>query len=217
MGTKRTLGMLAALALATAAYGQTQPTPQQTPPDSQVNPSTNPGQSSNPSAQPGEQRPSGASSPHQREVTSEPATESPPQMSSGPSAAASPHQKSVTRLATANGVASGMAVQTESGQPLGFVVDVLPGSTGTQESGYVVIAGSGGAATPVPYAAASSMLKDGKIVIDHARFQSAPKVQQNQIEDSSGWKKQADKYWGQSGSHSMEGSEESDQKGETPK
>jgi hypothetical protein len=92
-----------------------------------------------------------------------------------------------------------MAVQSESGHPLGFVVDVVPGSSGTQDGGYVVIAGvSGGGATPVPYSTATSMVQEGKLVIDRARLDHAPKVQQNKIEDQASWREKTDHYWSES-------------------
>jgi hypothetical protein len=213
MGRSRDFSTLAAaLVLAGTAYAQTQPPPDQpTPPPadqstpSQVNPghdnptgpAPNPTQEESPVT-----RPEAASSPHQRDVTQQPGNEAEPQTNPNPGAQATPHQKGVTRMAEAGGVSSGMAVQSESGHPLGFVVDVLPGSSGTQESGYVVIAGAaGGGATPVPYSAASSMVQEGKLVIDQTRFTHAPKVQQNQIEDPATWKSKADSYWGESGTH----------------
>jgi hypothetical protein len=215
MGTIRSLSMLAALTLATAAYAQTAPQPSAEPQPAQTNPPSQ-DQSSYPDRS-GAQNPNAASSPHQRDVTSQPGNESQPQQNPNPSAASSPHQKSVTRLAEAN-IASGMAVQSETGSRLGFVSHVVPGSNGAQEGGYVVIAGAGGTATPVPYGAASSMIKDGKIVIDRTRFEGAPKVKQSRIDSSTGWKKKADSYWGESGSQTGHmGNEEhmrSDQPGE---
>jgi hypothetical protein len=48
------------------------------------------------------------------------------------------------------------------------------------------------------------MVQNGRLVVDHARFESAPKVQQSQIEDASGgsWKAKTDSYWGGGGSTS---------------
>jgi len=222
MGRSREISTLAAaliLAGAATAYAQTQPPSSEQPaaapagqtPD-QANPPQNP---TGPAANPVEEEspthhPSAASSPHQRDVTQQPGNEAEPQTNPNPGAQATPHQKAVTRVAEAGGVSSGMAVQSEAGHPLGFVVDVVPGSSGTQESGYVVIAGAaGGGATPVPYSAASSMIQDGKLVIDKSRFEHAPKVQQNQIEDQATWKPKADSYWGESGMHTGHmGSEE---------
>lgn len=104
-----------------------------------------------------------------------------------------------THLAAARtGVSAGMAVQSESGVPLGFVVDVVPSEQGTQERGYVVIAGGHDGTTPVPYGAAQSMVQEGKLVIGQDRFRQAPKVQQSQLEDPAqapAWKQKADSYW----------------------
>ena len=193
MGTLRYFSMLAALGLTGAAHAQTQAAPDQ------------PGTQSNAPASPGSQdtSPGSASSPHQREVTSQQAEESPPNENPDPSAASSPHQQNSMRMAEAGGAAArsvqpGMTVQAPSGESLGTVVDLVPGPTGSTESGYVVIASSGGSATPVPYAAASSMIQNGKIVVERTRLESAPKVQQSQLEDrtSKSWQSKADKYWG---------------------
>jgi len=139
---------------------------------------------------------SGQSPVEAAQVESEPDAQTPPhEMSSGP--------RGPTHLAAAGpGISTGMPVQTESGSPLGFVVDVLPGSAGTEESGYVVIVGGSDSTTPVPYGAATSMVKNGSVVIDHARFAGAPKVKQSQIEDTAAtaWKAKADTYWGEGGS-----------------
>lgn len=138
-----------------------------------------------------------------------PPADSSPGVSSG--SEAGQHPRGPQHLAAAGpGVAAGMPVQTESGSPLGFVVDVLPGAGGSEESGYVVIVGGSDATTPVPYGAARSMVRDGSVVIDHARFASAPKVKQSQIEDPSatGWKAKADHFWGDGSAHASGPSEE---------
>ena len=50
----------------------------------------------------------------------------------------------------------------------------------------------------VPYSAVSSMMHNGAIVMDQARLQGAPKVQQSQLRDPSSmdWQNQANQYWG---------------------
>lgn len=198
MATIRDFTLLAALALGGAAYAQAPASQQTTPPTTppgQENPTLSHGYSSSSMAPDQEMSPNAAAGEHQREVTPQPGTESPMQTNPNPSAASTPHPQEGTRLAEA-GVASGMAVQSESGRPLGFVVDVLPGAGGAQENGYVVIAGSsGGGATPVPYSTASSMVRNGKLVIDRRQFEHAPRVQQNQLEDQSAWKDRTDSYW----------------------
>ncbi len=47
--------------------------------------------------------------------------------------------------------------------------------------------------------AAECRLRDDVIVMDKARLQNAPKVQQDQVEDGSSkaWQKKADSYWSQ--------------------
>ena len=199
MGKLRYFSMLAALGLAGAAHAQTQAAPDQ--PGTQSNAPASPSSQSSPGSQ--DTGPGSASSPHQRDVTSQQAEESPPNENPDPSAASSPHQQNSMRMAEAGGAAArsvqpGMTVQAPSGESLGTVVDLVPGPTGSTESGYVVIASSGGSATPVPYAAASSMIQNGKIVVERTRLESAPKVQQRQLEDrsSKSWQSKADKYWG---------------------
>lgn len=136
----------------------------------------------------------------------------PDSSSSGDSAQPVPHHVPRHLAAAGPGVSAGMPVQSETGSPLGFVVDVLPGAGGTEESGWVVIVGGSEATTPVPYGAARSMVQNGAVVIDHARFASAPKVKQSQIEDTAkaGWKAQANSYWGSSGSAHSSGPQSQD-------
>jgi hypothetical protein len=221
MVTFRTFGILAALSLAGTAYAQTQTTPdqsneqnypssQQTSPSAQQNyPSTE--RNATPATTPGQEDtgPAAASSRHQRDVTKKNAEEAPTNANPNPTGAASPHQEESTRMAeagrmgTGGMVSSGMQVQSKSGESLGTVVDVVPSSAGRM--GYVVVAGSGGSATPLPYSTASSMVQNGRIVVDKSKFQGAPKVQQSQMEDktSTAWQKKADSYWG--GQHGTTG------------
>jgi hypothetical protein len=109
-----------------------------------------------------------------------------------------------------------MTVQTPAGNPLGKVAAVVP-STSSSGS-YVVIATSTGSATAVPYSTASAMVKDNVLVMDKARLQNAPKVQQDQIEDGSSkaWQDKADKYWSKQGS-SPDTSQSPDQAGGPPR
>jgi hypothetical protein len=99
-------------------------------------------------------------------------------------------------------VSSGMDVQTQSGEPLGTVIEIVPGSTGDAQ--YVVIATSGGGATPVPYSTASSMVHNNKLVMDKSRLAKAPKVQQGEDRSSKSWQKKADSYWGKQSSMSSD-------------
>jgi hypothetical protein len=200
MTTFRVLSLLAALGLAITASAQSQ-----SPPDSTGTSTNTPSQGTTPSeGTPGQDvNPGAASSPHQRDVTSQGAAEAPTTDNPNPTGASSKHQRESTRMAEAGhaAVGTGMTVQTQTGQSLGTVVDVVPGRNGDTQSGYVVIAGSGGSATPVPYAAASAMVQNGSIVMDRSRFENAPKVPQSQLEDrsSKSWQSKADTYWGGKG------------------
>jgi Tfp pilus assembly protein FimT len=187
--TVRALSLAAALGVAgTAAVAQTSPEPA----SAQANSSSENTQSSTPAQQ--ATSPSSASSPHQRDVTSQQVPEATPNENADPNGASSPHQ----HLATADSgavVSSGMMVQDRSGQSLGSVGNVIPAKSGHR--GYVMVNGTDGSATPVPYSIASSMAKNGMIVLDRATFEGAPKVQQNELEHPAGtaWQNKADRYW----------------------
>jgi hypothetical protein len=98
-------------------------------------------------------------------------------------------------VASPGNIDSGMRVKSPSGDVLGTVASIIPANS--HSGGYVVIAGPEGAATPVPYGTASSMVRRDAIVLDKARFVNAPKVQQYQTEDgsSAAWEQKADSYW----------------------
>jgi hypothetical protein len=166
MNTLRNFTVLAALSLAGAAYAQTQATP-----DPQTGPPL-PSQSSRGAPASDDSTRSAASSPHQRDATSQSTQESTPDANPDPSSAATPHQRGATRMAAAGTISSGMEVKTPSGDSLGTVAAIIPGvSSG---SGYVVIASPPGSATAVPYATASAMVRNDALVMD---------------------KKKADNYW----------------------
>ena len=101
-------------------------------------------------------------------------------------------------VATAVGgnVEHGMVVKSPAGDILGTVASIVPGKS-DKSDGYVVVAGSGGAATPLPYSEASARVKHDALVVDKSRFLNAPKVQQYQSEDGSStvWEQKADQYW----------------------
>ena len=61
----------------------------------------------------------------------------------------------------------------------------------------MVIASSNGVATPLPYSAANAMVQNETMVVNKARFEQAPKVQQYQGEDvtRATWERKADSYW----------------------
>lgn len=195
MKTARLLSVLAASSLAGIAYGQTQTAPA-TSPSSQSNtpPATAPAPGYNTS------NPSSASSPHQRAVTGMRAHEAPPNANPGPAAAATPHQDQSLRMAESGpGGASwsNMPVETSSGQSLGSVSSVVPGLNGHKSSGFVVVSGSNGMSVPVPYRTAHSMVRDGKLILSQSRFEHAPKVTQEDLQNNADhtWRMKADQYW----------------------
>lgn len=114
-----------------------------------------------------------------------------------------------TRMATAGNVSAGMPVQSTSGEPLGAVRDVVPRASGLP--GYVVITLPKGGKTAVPYATAVSTMHNGTIVLDRARLEGAPRVQDSQLRNHSdqSWQKQADQYWSRRGAAPEGGQNES--------
>jgi len=92
---------------------------------------------------------------------------------------------------------SNMPVESASGQSLGSVSHVVPGLNGKRSAGYVVVSGSNGESVPVPYKTAHSMVRDGKLVLSQSRFEHAPKVTQDDLQNSSdhSWRVKADRYW----------------------
>jgi len=87
-----------------------------------------------------------------------------------------------------------MMVDDRSGQTLGTVADVVPAKSAHR---YVVVSGSVGRTTPVPYDVASSMMAAGKIVLDRTAFEQAPKISQSELSRgaSASWRKKVDRYW----------------------
>ena len=213
MNTARLLSILAASGLAGIAYAQTQPAPASSPstqsPAAQSNtapPAAAPAPGYNTSS------PSSASSPHQRAVTGMHAHEAQPNENAGPTAAATPHQSQSLRMAEAGAGGgaqswSNMLVESSSGQSLGSVATVVPGLNGKKTSGYVVVSGSNGMSIPVPYRTASSMVRDGKLVLSQSRLEHAPKVTQEDMQNSAdhAWRTKADHYWmGKGHGHHMQ-------------
>ena len=90
-----------------------------------------------------------------------------------------------------------MPVETSSGQSLGSVSNVVPGLNGKESSGYVLVSGANGMSVPVPYGTATSMVRGGKLVLNSAHFEHAPKVTQEELQNSSdhAWRAKADRYW----------------------
>jgi hypothetical protein len=99
------------------------------------------------------------------------------------------------RMAAAGGITSGMDVQSHQGQQVGTVIRVVNDSSG--KPAYVVISDQSGSDTAVPYRAAKHMVRGGKILVDAKRLQSAPKVPESQLQDTSNtdWQGKADSYW----------------------
>jgi hypothetical protein len=180
----RMLTVLAASSLAAIAYAQTQPAP-----------------STQPNAAPGYN----TAKPHQSQITTAQGNEAAsPSGRSAPGSALNTGQ-SQTRSGSLRTAASGstgrswshMAVESSSGQSLGSVSRVVPGLNGKTSSGYVVVSGSNGESVPVPYGTATSMVRDGKLILSQSRLEQAPKVTQDDLrtKSSHAWRGKADHYW----------------------
>lgn len=185
MITARLIVVLAASSLAGIAYAQTQPAP-----------------SNQPGAAPGYN----TSKPHQRQMTtvgSRKNEQASPGARPAPGSAMStaPNQgQSAMRTAEAGAGGhswSNMPVESPSGQSLGSVSQVVPGLNGRQSSGYVVVSGADNMSVPVPYRMASSMVRDGKLVLSQSRLEHAPKIAPEDMQDTSNhsWRAKADQYW----------------------
>jgi hypothetical protein len=88
----------------------------------------------------------------------------------------------------------GAAVVSSADAPLGEVVDVV--FDARNQPSFVVIE-SQGKAVAVPYAAANSMKKADKIVIEQSRLQGAPKLEEGAWRDpaSKRWQQESTRYW----------------------
>jgi hypothetical protein len=104
-----------------------------------------------------------------------------------------------TRMAVAGKVSAGMPVQSTSGEPLGAVRDIVPQASGSP--GYVVITLPKGGKTAVPYTTAVATMRNGTFVLDRARLEGAPRVQDSQLQNhvDQSWRKQANQYWNRHG------------------
>jgi len=172
MNRQIAFAIAAALALAGTAYAQTQAVPSQAAPGGlgTSTPGTVNPQASDPS-------------------TTTPSTVS-PSARSALSAAAGP-----TRMAAASNVSAGMPVQTLSGEQLGTVRDVVPNAHG--DPAYVLITKPKGGKTAIPYTTVNAMTRNGAIVLDRARLEGAPRIQDSQLQNPADtrWQKQVDQYW----------------------
>jgi len=183
-----------------AAYAQTEPPP---------NPS-NSGQTPDDSTSP-----SSASSPHQRAVTGETGVqEATPSNGSNPANASSPHQNQsnsenpdprdegrerdarATTDRGMNGVTAGTRVRSPSGEAIGTVRDFVPDSRNGRAD-YVLIDTASGRRTAVPYQVLGTAVHNGEVVLDRSRLESAPVVNERELQDPSNtnWRKRADQYW----------------------
>jgi hypothetical protein len=186
MISARLIAVLAASSLAGIASAQTQPAP-----------------SNQPGAAPGYN----TSKPHQRQMTTVESKENgtaSPNARAAPGAAlnpgASPSQSGALRTAEAGAGGhswTNMPVESSSGQSLGSVSHVVPGLNGKQSSGYVVVSGADNMSMPVPYRTASSMVRDGKLVLSPSRLEHAPKIAPEDMQNSAdhSWRVKADQYW----------------------
>lgn len=181
MITARLLTVLAASSLAAIAYAQTQPAP-----------------STQPNAAPGYNQ----AKPHQRDMTTVEGNEAAsPKGRSAPGSALNTGQTrtqaDTLRTASAGRTWSNMPVESSAGQSLGSVSKVIPGLNGSDSSGYVVVSGTNGKSVAVPYQTAHSMVRNGKLVLSQSRFEHAPKVTPEDLQNSSdrAWRAKADRYW----------------------
>jgi len=104
---------------------------------------------------------------------------------------------------------SNMAVESAPGQSLGTVSKVVPGVNGRESSGCVIVSGASGESVAVPYRTAHSLMRDGKLVLNRARFEQAPKATAEDLQNSSdhAWRVKADHYWMRKGhGHTMRSS-----------
>ena len=89
----------------------------------------------------------------------------------------------------------GLPVASASGEQLGSVVDIVRDKSGKPTYAVVAIDTD---TTAVPYDTAMSMVRNDKVVMSPQRLAAAPKVKQTEWLDEthSGWRKESDRYWG---------------------
>jgi sporulation protein YlmC with PRC-barrel domain len=195
MKTLHSLGIVAALGLASTVHAQAQP------------------QSDSTQGQPTSQSttdntaPSAASSPHQRSATSTTAPESPTTGSTEPGAASSQHQRDTVhdaRVAEASHTGRmsgkqaqkivGMKVEMASGESLGKVEEVLLDDKGA--ASYAVIS-HGNKRTAVPWSTVESIMENHRLIVDRSQLEQAPVLSGGSTPtrgDESA--READAYWG---------------------
>jgi PRC-barrel domain len=89
----------------------------------------------------------------------------------------------------------GASVVTRSNAPLGQVTEVVFDSK--QQPAFVIIA-TEDQSSAVPYAAASSMKRGDKVVIDQSKLRAAPKLKEGEWKNQSNWQADAARYWNRS-------------------
>jgi hypothetical protein len=185
-------GVLAALGLTSVALAQT-PTTQGTPPNPAPATSPTEGTAADRTA-PGETRTQGSA----RDATVDPRPATDPAEGTAadrtpPGQTQSPHAADRATMGHDSKLV-GAQVVTPADAPLGSVVDVVFDAKG--QPSFVVIQSQSDMAA-VPFSAASSMMKDDKVVMDQWRFERAPKVKKGEWRSQTGgaWKEDAAKYW----------------------
>jgi hypothetical protein len=216
MITARLLIVLAASSLAGIAYAQTQPAPSNQPGAAPGYNTSHPHQREmksvpgNEAASPGSRpAPGSGLTTAQTGGQTAPHRKTAPGMALSTPASSQRNHAQALRMAEAGPGAGGnswsnMAVESSSGQSLGSVSKVVPGLNGRRSSGYVVVSGANGMSVPVPYRTAHSMVRDGKLVLSQSRFEHAPKVTQEDLQNTSdhAWRIKADHYWMRTGGRS---------------
>jgi hypothetical protein len=88
----------------------------------------------------------------------------------------------------------GAPVVTQANAPLGRVTEVVFDSK--QQPAFVIIS-TEDQSSAVPYAAASSMMSDDKVVIDQSKLKAAPKLKEGEWKQQSSakWQAEAARYW----------------------
>jgi hypothetical protein len=91
----------------------------------------------------------------------------------------------------------GLPVESSTGEQLGSVVDIVRDKAGIPKYAVVAIDTDTSA---VPYDTALAMVRNDKVIMSQAKLASAPKVKQSEWLDDShtDWRKQSDRYWGNS-------------------
>lgn len=100
-----------------------------------------------------------------------------------------------TLVPTAADIASGKLIQSPAGRGIGSVDGVVPDPASGRPA-YVLV-GTPSGTTAIPYWAIIHLLRDAHLVIDRSTLASAPRVNDDQIRNSSNdaWKQRADTYW----------------------